>query len=166
MDGKRHRVPVEGDRRGGLSGTYIGHVDGYPAGYVHNFKTGEEIRWKASRPIRELTPAERAHLRVHTDAERAERESERQHREHRSVRRPDRLADRAFVGAGQQTRHLPHRNGLVGRRRANAWRGPRQLLFVPLRGKIPVQRGAVLALRLAPLLRPKRRCQGADRAPV
>ena len=81
MDGKKHRVPVEGDRRGRLSGTYIGHLDGYPAGYVHNFKTGEEIRWKASRATRELTPAERERLRARTDAERAERESERQHRE-------------------------------------------------------------------------------------
>src|SRR6202035_3249968 len=25
-----------------------GHFDEYPAGYIHNFKTGEEIRWKAS----------------------------------------------------------------------------------------------------------------------
>jgi phage/plasmid primase-like uncharacterized protein len=80
MDGKKHRVPVEGDRRGRLSGTYIGHLDGYPAGYVHNFKTGAEIRWKASRPTRALTPAEQARLRMRTDAERAERESERQHR--------------------------------------------------------------------------------------
>jgi phage/plasmid primase-like uncharacterized protein len=81
MDGKKQRVPVEGDRRGRLSGTYIGHMDGYPAGYIHNFKTGEEIRWKASRATRDLTPAERARLRTHNDAERAERESERQRRE-------------------------------------------------------------------------------------
>jgi hypothetical protein len=81
MDGRKHRVPVEGDRRGRLSGTYIGHLDGYPAGYVHNFKTGEEIRWKASRATRELTPTERERLRVRADAEPAERESERQRRE-------------------------------------------------------------------------------------
>ncbi|HEX3576903.1 MAG TPA: MobF family relaxase [Rhodopila sp.] len=81
MDGKKHRVPVEGDRRGRLSGTYIGHLTGYPAGYIHNFKTGEEIRWKASRPTRELAPAERARLQARMDAERAERESERLHRE-------------------------------------------------------------------------------------
>ena len=48
MDGKKHRVPVEGDRKGRRSGTYIGHLDAYPAGYIHNFKTGEEIRWRAS----------------------------------------------------------------------------------------------------------------------
>jgi phage/plasmid primase-like uncharacterized protein len=81
MDGRKHRVAVEGDRRGRRSGTYIGHLDGYPAGYVHNFKTGEEIRWKASRATRELTQAERERLRARNDAERTERESERQHRE-------------------------------------------------------------------------------------
>jgi phage/plasmid primase-like uncharacterized protein len=81
MDGRKHRVPVEGDRRGRLSGTYIGHLTGHPAGYVHNFKTGEEIRWKASRPTRELALAERARLQARMDAERAERESERLHRE-------------------------------------------------------------------------------------
>jgi phage/plasmid primase-like uncharacterized protein len=59
MDGKKHRVPVEGDRKGRSSGTYIGHLDAYPAGYIHNFKTGEEIRWRASRSGREMLPQER-----------------------------------------------------------------------------------------------------------
>ena len=60
MDGKKHRVPVEGDRKGRLSGTYIGHLDAYPAGYIHNFKTGEEIRWRASRSGRAMPrPEER-----------------------------------------------------------------------------------------------------------
>ncbi len=89
MDGRKHRVPVEGDKRGRLSGTYIGHLDGYPAGYIHNFKTGDEIRWKASRAYREMTPEQRAQEQVRVDAERANRDSERQHREsvtaHRAV---------------------------------------------------------------------------------
>ena len=89
MDGRKHRVPVEGDKRGRLSGTYIGHLDGYPAGYIHNFKSGDEIKWKASRAYRGMTPEERAREQVRVDAERANRESERQHREsvtaHRAV---------------------------------------------------------------------------------
>jgi len=79
MDGKKHRVPVEGDRRGRLSGTYVGHLDGYPASYIPNFKTGEEIRRKAPRPTGGLTPVEQARLCTRTDAERAERESGRHH---------------------------------------------------------------------------------------
>jgi hypothetical protein len=64
MDGQKHRVPVEGDRKGRLSGTYIGHLDGYPAGYIHNFKTGDETRWRASRPSKETTPEERERAKV------------------------------------------------------------------------------------------------------
>src|SRR3954465_14379708 len=79
MDGKKHRVPVEGDRRGRLSGTYIGHLDDHPAGYIHNFKTGEEIRWRASRPNREMTPEERDRARQAAPREQTVRE--RRHRE-------------------------------------------------------------------------------------
>ncbi len=81
MDGKKHRVPVEGDRKGRLSGTYIGHLDRSPAGYIHNFKTGEEVRWRASRPTQTMTPAEWARERARAEADRATREDERDHRE-------------------------------------------------------------------------------------
>lgn len=81
MDGKKHRVPVEGDRRGRLSGTYIGHLDELPAGYIHNFKTGEEIRWKAAREYPALAPAERERMRARVAAEQTARESARHRRE-------------------------------------------------------------------------------------
>ena len=81
MDGQKHRVPVEGDRKGRLSGTYIGHLDGYPAGYIHNFKTGDEIRWKASRAPKETTPEERESRNAQIAADRAAKEAERNHRE-------------------------------------------------------------------------------------
>ena len=79
MDGKKHRVPVEGDRKGRLSGTYIGHLDAYPAGYIHNFKTGEEIRWRASRSGREMPLEERDRARPAAAPEQTARE--RGHRE-------------------------------------------------------------------------------------
>jgi hypothetical protein len=53
MDGKKHRVPVEGDRQGRLSGTYIGHLDGYPAGYAHNFKA---VRAGVARGVQGCDP--------------------------------------------------------------------------------------------------------------
>src|SRR3984957_10147646 len=81
MDGKKHRVPVEGDRRGRLSGTYIGHLDEFPAGYIHNFKTGEEIRWKAVREYPVLAPAERERMKARVAAEQTARESARHRRE-------------------------------------------------------------------------------------
>jgi len=81
MDGKKHRVPVEGDRRGRRSGTYIGHLDDRPAGYIHNFKTGEEIRWRAGRSYEEVASQARAKTREAAGAEHAAREGQRRHQE-------------------------------------------------------------------------------------
>lgn len=66
MDGQMHRAPVEGDRKGQKSGTYIGHLDGWPAGYIRNHKTGTEIRWKADRAVVQMAPAERAAFAAET----------------------------------------------------------------------------------------------------
>jgi putative DNA primase/helicase len=48
MDGKSHRVATLDDKRGEKSMFYVAHLDGRPAGYVKNNRTGEEQRWKAS----------------------------------------------------------------------------------------------------------------------
>ena len=45
-DGKKHRVRVEGDTGKKMSGEYVLHPDGRPAGYVKNFRTDEFIQFK------------------------------------------------------------------------------------------------------------------------
>jgi len=47
MDGKRHRVPVLDDKKGEKTGFYIGHLDGHPAGYIKNNRSGVDIKWKS-----------------------------------------------------------------------------------------------------------------------
>lgn len=47
MDGAKHRIAVDGDRKGEQAGFYVGHLDGHPAGYIKNNKTGVEIKWKS-----------------------------------------------------------------------------------------------------------------------
>ena len=47
MDGSTHRIKVESDKSGEKSGFYVAHLDGHPAGYFKNNRTGIEIRWKA-----------------------------------------------------------------------------------------------------------------------
>ncbi len=79
MDGKQHRVDVEGDKKGRKSGMYVGHLDDYPAGYIHNHKTGEEIRWKASRPTSGMSQADRDRFREKVGRERDARDAERRH---------------------------------------------------------------------------------------
>ncbi len=49
MDGELHRVPVEGDAARERSGAYKGHLDGRPAGFIQNHKTGARENWKADR---------------------------------------------------------------------------------------------------------------------
>ena len=95
MDGKKHRVPVEGDRAGRLSGTYIGHYDEHPAGYIHNFKTGEEVRWRASGPYPALSAAARRQRTDRIAAEQRAREAERRHREAAVARKAEHIWTRA-----------------------------------------------------------------------
>ncbi|CAG9236976.1 Riboflavin biosynthesis intermediates N-glycosidase (modular protein) [Paraburkholderia tropica] len=46
MDGQIHRVPLDGGKRGKLDGAYVGHLDGIkPAGYMHNFVSGQKVNW-------------------------------------------------------------------------------------------------------------------------
>jgi putative DNA primase/helicase len=59
MDGQRHRVPVADGKKGALDGMYIGHLDGKPAGYFENFKTGVKGNWVSGR---QLTPDEAAQI--------------------------------------------------------------------------------------------------------
>lgn len=47
MDGEKHRIAVDGDKRGEKSGFYVAHIDGHPAGYVINNRTGVNIKWKS-----------------------------------------------------------------------------------------------------------------------
>lgn len=74
MDGARHRLQVEGDRRGERSGFYVAYLDGRPAGYVKNHRTGAETRWKAKGY--QLDPGEQARLRAEAATRLQERRAE------------------------------------------------------------------------------------------
>ena len=71
MDGKAHRIKVEGDREGAQSGFYVGHMDGRPAGYAKNNRTGEEIRWKSQGAV--LSTQDRAAFKATCERKQAER---------------------------------------------------------------------------------------------
>lgn len=76
MDGRIHRLPVDGDRARQKSGAYAGHLDAYPGGYIENFKTGEKRNWKSAMPADALGAADRARLLQEAAARRTERESD------------------------------------------------------------------------------------------
>ncbi|EAJ5683720.1 DNA primase, partial [Campylobacter lari] len=51
MDGKIHRVSVVGDKGREKSGAYVGFLNGHPAGFVQNYKTGIKENWKSVNSI-------------------------------------------------------------------------------------------------------------------
>jgi hypothetical protein len=44
-DGKLHRFKINGEKSGKLSGAYILHLDGKPAGYIQDFRTDTKLNW-------------------------------------------------------------------------------------------------------------------------
>ena len=53
MDGKPHRVPVNGGKAGAADGFYVGGLDGVPAGRIINNKTGVDVKWVSNTKISE-----------------------------------------------------------------------------------------------------------------
>ena len=77
MDGQFHRTEVDGAKRGRMSGSYVGHLDGMPAGFIQNRKTGLRETWRASSPPRVQTSAERDQDRARVTEAKVAREAER-----------------------------------------------------------------------------------------
>lgn len=76
MDGKKHRVSVEGEKfseKAG-SGFYVGHLDGHPAGFMKNNKTGIDMKWKAKGYT--LDPEEKARMAAEAATKLQAREAE------------------------------------------------------------------------------------------
>ena len=75
MDGRRYRVKLLDDKPGEKNGVYIGHLDGHPAGYMKNFRTGIAMNWKSKG--HSLTEEERAKLHAEAAEKLQTREVER-----------------------------------------------------------------------------------------
>jgi len=74
MDGKPHRVPVDGGKAGAVDGFYVGHLDGHPAGRIINNKTGTDVTWKSKGYA--LSDEERAKMQAEAATKLAERAAE------------------------------------------------------------------------------------------
>jgi phage/plasmid primase-like uncharacterized protein len=66
MDGQKHRIATEGDANGEKAGFYVGHLDGHPAGYIKNNRTGLDMRWKSKGYT--LDPQEKAQIQAEAAA--------------------------------------------------------------------------------------------------
>jgi putative DNA primase/helicase len=103
MDGKRHRVPVEGGKKGALDGFYVGHLDGHPAGRIINNKTGADITWKSKGYA--LSNQEKAKLQAEAAEKLAQRTIEQEKAQEATAQRVGRqMAD--LVPIEQPTPYL------------------------------------------------------------
>lgn len=62
MDGKPHRISMDGDKQGEQAGFYVAHLDGIPAGYIKNNRTGVELKWKTKGYV--LTEEKKSFLKA------------------------------------------------------------------------------------------------------
>ncbi|MDR2745120.1 MAG: DUF5710 domain-containing protein, partial [Desulfovibrio sp.] len=85
MDGQIHRVPLLDSRSGKLNGSYKGFLDGIPAGYIENWKTGEKSKWKYSGHM--LSGAQIHQLRIDAAAKREAEANELKERHEGAARR-------------------------------------------------------------------------------
>ncbi|MFL6633918.1 MAG: zincin-like metallopeptidase domain-containing protein [Massilia sp.] len=87
MDGKSHRISVEGEKYSANAGSgfYVGHLDGHPAGYAKNNKTGREENWKAMGYV--LGTEDKARLAAEAATKLQEREAELAQRHEQAARR-------------------------------------------------------------------------------
>jgi phage/plasmid primase-like uncharacterized protein len=105
MDGQRHRVPVEGGKRGTLDGFYVAHLDGHPAGRIINNKTGADIKWKSRGDG--LSDQDKARIRAEAAERLAQREAEQDKRQEATAQRVSRqLADLAPVAPQRPTPYM------------------------------------------------------------
>lgn len=85
MDGKKHRITVEGDKKGEKSGFYIIYTDGHPAGFMQNNRTKEELRWSSKGNV--MSDEEKALLRAQAAQKQAEKAAQQQKDHESSAKR-------------------------------------------------------------------------------
>lgn len=85
MDGNTHRIAVEGENftKNSGSGFYVGHLDGHPAGYTKNNKTGADLTWKSKGYV--LDPEQKALMAAEAATRLQQREAGRSKRQEQAA---------------------------------------------------------------------------------
>jgi antirestriction protein ArdC/phage/plasmid primase-like uncharacterized protein len=89
MDGQLYRVRTDGDQGAERSGAYRGHLDGRPAGFIQNHKTGVKQNWKASGQAAALDARDRAQMAAEAAQKRLDRAHEREQQAERVAQQVD-----------------------------------------------------------------------------
>jgi len=112
MDGTMRRVRVDGDSDTKKSGSYVGFLDGHPAGYINNFKTGVELKWKSQIPVPAVTLKMSGVLRQEATERTAQREEAKRFTQAAAAVRSERVLAAGTVAPGDHAYLV--RKGLTG----------------------------------------------------
>jgi putative DNA primase/helicase len=102
MDGKIHRASLLDGAAGKLDGAYVGYLDGIPAGFIQNHKTGEKTNWKATGHA--LSDEQKATLRAEAEKRRAQQGLERLKQQEKASKR----AFAKFINAKEASPKQPY----------------------------------------------------------
>ena len=105
MDGQKHRISVEGEKFSEKAGAgfYGGYLDGHPAGYIKNNKTGIDMKWKSRGYV--LYPEQKAQMQADSAAKlQARQAAQADAQEHAAQRVVRKMAD--LVPALQPTPYM------------------------------------------------------------
>nr|WP_281722647.1 toprim domain-containing protein [Nitrosomonas nitrosa] len=83
-DGRLHRFHIDGHKPGTRNGAYTLHLDGVPAGWFQDFKTGLSQTWRADSG-RRLTRKELIAHRARVDEEKRQRELEQHNKQEQAA---------------------------------------------------------------------------------
>jgi phage/plasmid primase-like uncharacterized protein len=89
MDGQLYCVRADGDQGAERSGAYRGHLDGRPAGFIQNHRTGVKQNWKASGQAAALDARDRAQMAAEAAQKRHDRAYEREQQAERVAQQVD-----------------------------------------------------------------------------
>ncbi|MDP2699924.1 zincin-like metallopeptidase domain-containing protein [Thalassospira sp.] len=103
MDGKWHRVAVDGDAKGRTNGSYRGFLEGVPAGQIMNYKkAAEPVKWVSTGT--KIDPEELERIKASSAARKAEQEQELRFEQQKTAKR----AYAVFKNAIEATNDHPY----------------------------------------------------------
>ncbi|SIO41355.1 zincin-like metallopeptidase domain-containing protein [Halodesulfovibrio marinisediminis] len=85
MNGELQRVRVEGGKQNKKDGAYTGYLDGRPAGFIENHKTGLRTNWKANG--HKLSPEAMAKIKANAAMRQEARDLERREAQEQAAKR-------------------------------------------------------------------------------
>ncbi len=135
-NGQLQRYHIKGDKQSSKNGAYVLHMDGYPAGFIQNWK-GEKISWKFNAEHSSLTQEQREYLNSpeyqKEIAEKQRQQNEERRKLHEEAAEQARIAFESYIDSPEiQHPYLKKKNVKIYGARFNYRKAGNPEIAVPL----------------------------------